>query len=349
MIKYIMVILSAVALSLSSAAPAQAISEPVLVASHPSIVSEPNAAARWIKDLAVKDGKVYMGYGNYSVNSGNTDLAYYDTATGGTGVAGTTLSEEVNTYRSFDGELYVPWIDPTLCATCGPAGVNGGFSSSNGGWHDTYVFPASHVYDFNKYGNDWFLAGTGAHNTNGAVIYRSTNGGATWTLSLAEASSGGNITGYERFYWMAQAGGKLYAQAAHKDYSSSNTGELFPLRVWNGSSWAKVKGKTTLGHISEASNVESFNGKIYTSRNQVFDGSRVVSAGAPFTIADFYKDGSRLYIVSSTGQVAYTTGTGWTTLPGVAVPAGQEARSIAVIGSSVYVGTKAGTLYRSTL
>lgn len=327
--------------------PSSAVDGPTLFAAHPSIVSKVDVGKR-IKDLAVHDGRLYMGSGNYGVNTGPTDVAWVDLATGVTGVDATAPTEEINTYRTVGSDLLVPWVDPTLCGYCNPAG-SGGFTSSDPTWHDTFAFPAAHVFDVAKFSSDWFLAGAGAYDIDGAVIYRSTDGGQTWKLSIAQASSGG-VTGWERFYWMGTAGGKLYAQAAHKNYSDGcgcSSGDLFPLRAWDGTRWSKVRG--SLGLITEASNVESFKGRIYTSRGQVFDGKRVTSMGAPFGVADFYVTTDRLYVVSSTGQVAHTTGSGWTLLPGAGVPSGVTATSLAVVGSSVYVATTVGTVYRSTL
>jgi hypothetical protein len=314
--------------------------ETVTTVAHPSVQAQPESG-RYVKDLGLQGTRLYIGHGNYSANTGPIDLAWVDTVTGATGVDRSTPTEELNTFRTIDGRLYAPWIDPKGCGTCTP--VNGGYSTTAS---DVHAFQAAHVWDVAKVGSDLFIAGTAAYN-DGAVIYRSTDGGATWTRSLAEASPGG-ATGWERFYWMGVIGGKLYAQAAHKDYTGAGTSssDMFPMRVWDGTRWAKARG--TLPLISEASNVESFAGKIYTTRG-IYNGRRVTALGAPFTVQDFHQSGGRLYAIGSAGELAYTTGGAWVTIPGAFVSAGKSALSVAVVGGQAYVGTRDGLVERRVL
>jgi hypothetical protein len=315
---------------------------------HPEVVRHTDENnGRYIKDMVFDGTRLYMGHGNYTFNTGPTELAYVDVVTGVTGVSFTAPTEEINTFRRIDGGIAVPWIDGTGCGACTPP--NGGLTTNVGGWRNIHAFPAAHVYDVAQYGNDLYLSGA---TPAGASIYRSTDGGKTWNLSIAETSSGGKVTGYERFYWMGVAGGKLYAQAAHKDYPSNGGGEMFPLRAWDGTRW--TKSRVSLDLINEASNVESFRGVIYTPRYAFTGASRKVApVGSPFTIVDFYADGDRLYAVSGTGQVAYTAGVTqpgsptWTLVPGATIPADQQATSIAVNDSHIFVGTRTGIVYRT--
>lgn len=340
-LRSVLAAVAAAALAFLGAAPASAISDPVLYATHPSIMAKPDSAHS-IEDLAVFDGKLWAGYGDWTNNTGVVDLAFVDLATGTPGVAGRAPTEAINVWRMIGGQLAAPWVDPTAWGGATPP--NGGYSIS-GPWRDVHTFPASHVFDIARTpdGSLW-TSGAGAYEADGAVIYRSTDNGATWRLSLAEASPGG-ITGYERFYWMGVIGGKLYAQAAHV---GTDMNALFPMRVWDGTRWTKARDRASLGMITQAADVEPFAGRLWSTRF-VTDGKRATPNGSPVTLADLFVSGSRLYGISYNGTVVYTTGGAWTVLPGLAVPAGESARSIAVSGSSVYVGTRVGTIFRSTL
>lgn len=337
--------------------------EPTPFTTHPSIAAQPYVGQS-IDDMAVKDGKLYMSYGDYNHNTGPIDVAWADLNTGATGVdLAAAPTEEIGVYRSIGGELYAPWFDPTACGNCNPP--SGGFTTSAGGWKNVNVFPAAHVYDIAKYGNDWFLAGASAYEVDGAVIYRSTDGGKTWSLSLSEESTGGNL-GYERFYWMGQAGGKLYAQASGKDFDGStafnpNT-HMFQMKVWDGTRWAKASDRASIGYITLSNEVESFDGNIYSTK-YISNGKSRAFIGYPFGqsssgavisgISDFFQTADRLYVVHGDGRVAYTTGVKrlgtptWTSAGTVPVPAGETVRSIAVANGYAYVGTAIGNVYRA--
>lgn len=324
---------------------ARAVSTPGLFASHPSIQAQP-ASGRIIDDLAVKGGRLHMTYGDWTANTGPIDVATANLTDGATGVAlDDVQTEATNTERTFGGYVYSPCIDPK--------GRGGCYATDEGGWHTVTLPAMSHTFDVARYGTDLFAVG--ASDAYGAVVYRSRDDGATWSLSLAEASPGGP-TGWERFYWIREAGGKLYAQAAHKGYSSTcgcSSSALFPFRVWDGTRWAKASDRGSVGLVGTGSDVESFRGLLYTPR-YVSTGKRTAPVGLS-GIRDFYAAGDRLYAVTSAGRVANTLGVTsatspkWTVLPGSAVPSGMTATSVAVSGSSVYVGTTAGTVYRSTL
>jgi hypothetical protein len=326
-------VLATLALLLGVSAPAGAVSGTTAYASHPSILAKPSSA--WaIHDLAVDGGRLFMGYGDWNGNTGPVDLAYVNLSDGTTGVAGVAPSEAINTWRVVNGQLAAPWIDPTGWGGAVPP--NGGFSTTTGNVH---AFPASHVFDVEYTAGSWFLAGASAYEVDGAVIYRSTDG-ATWHRSKVEAAAGG-VTGWERFYWVRAMGGKVYAQAAHN-------GSLFPMVAWDGTRWANARKGASPGLVTQASDIEAFAGRLWTTSGRVTDGKRARSSGAPFGFVDLYRTTDRLYGIASDGRVAYTTGGAWVTLPGVAVPAGVHAQSLAVHGGNVYVGSS-GRVYRSAL
>ncbi len=71
-----------------------------------------------IHDLAIADGKVFAGYGDYNANTGPVNLNSYSIATGAekheiTGIPG----EEIGKLKLLDGAVYAPNIDPRVSWT----------------------------------------------------------------------------------------------------------------------------------------------------------------------------------------------------------------------------------------
>jgi hypothetical protein len=275
------------------------------------------------------------------INSGPTDIATVDILTGQTSVALTAPTEEINTFRKFNGKLYAPWVDPTGWG----GAVNGAYSSGNGsGWQNHFTFPAGHVYDYTELGTSRFLAGGIAYG--GAGIWQSDNNGP-WRLVLEENSSGGS-SGWERFYWIATINGKVYAQAKHDGGATSAlTSTMFPMRVLDRGQWKTVK-DASIG-ASQASQVEVFNGKAYYFKT-VFDGRRTLNNNIPFYPVDFYNDGTYLYAISDSGLFARTTGSGkWQSLSKLVHPSGGYFSSFAVVGGNVFTGDTAGIVHKTPL
>lgn len=308
--------------------PAGATGSATLFASHPSIAAQPTYG-KYIDDLAIKDGLLYVGYGDYNDNTGPIDVATVDLATGVTGVKGTAPTEEVNTYRTFGGSLVAPWIDPTGCGTCTP--VNGGYSTGAGA--NVHTTQAGHVYDYTELGSSRFLVGATAYKDE-AAVWQSDNGGA-WRVVQTDGPAT-NPPGYARYYWAVTLGGKVYVQGEHG---------AFKMRVWDGRRWRATR--ADVSGITAASDIEVFKGKAYF-RTSVFDGSRVKPSGLNTYPADFYAAGDWLYAVSDAGDLRRTSGDGaWQDMGRVITPS--RVLSVAVDGGRVYVGTDVGTVYRDDL
>jgi hypothetical protein len=327
----------ALAAILAVPSPVAALSEPVLFAAHPSIAAQPEVG-RGIDDMAVKGGRLYLGHGDYTANTGPIDIAWVDIATAGTGVAlADTPTEEINTFRTFGGNLFAPWVDPT-----GPgSAVNGGFTSDVGLWHNEFAVSAGHVYDYAQLGDSRFLAGAIAYG--GAGVWQSVAGGP-WRLVLSESSAGG-ATGWERFYWIVTLNGKVYAQARHNGgTTAAPSSDTFRMKVWDGARWKGLR--ANVSGISEGHQIEVFKGRAYF-RSGVFTGTRTVRHDAPVSFPrDWFATADWLYVLGSDGRVARTSnGTQWESLGTVRT----DARSIAVVGSSVFVGTSNGLVYRSSI
>jgi hypothetical protein len=324
-----------VVVGIMGAQQARAIGGAALFATHPSVASQP------IPDMAVRGDRLYLAFGDWDTNTGPIDAAWVSMSTGATGSDVSMPTEATNTLRTYGSDVLAPWVDPR------GGGTPGGYTL-NGVNRPGPVMV--HTFDVARYGSDVFMVGS-CYDV-GACVFR--NG----TLSLRETSSGGKVTGYERFYWIREAGGKLYAQAYHKDWPTSGglvivdanraDSYLFPMRVWDGTRWVTASKRASVGAVYQGKSIESFAGRLWTTSGKVTDGKRATSSGAPFRFADLYPTADRLYGIASDGRVAYTTGSAWTTLPGTAVPAGVRAQSVVVHDGWVYIGSD-GSVWRSAL
>jgi hypothetical protein len=68
--------------------------------------------ARVVSDLQAFDGKLYVGHGDIVLNSGPTDVWYYDLRTKAFVKQGQVEDEAADHYRVINGRLYLPGMDP---------------------------------------------------------------------------------------------------------------------------------------------------------------------------------------------------------------------------------------------
>lgn len=68
--------------------------------------------ARSVSDLQAFNGRLYVGHGDIKLNSGPTDIWYYDLRTRAFVRQGEIEDEAADHYRIIDGRLYLPGIDP---------------------------------------------------------------------------------------------------------------------------------------------------------------------------------------------------------------------------------------------
>ncbi len=68
--------------------------------------------ARTISDLQAFDGKLYVGHGDIVLNSGPTDIWYYDLHKKAFVKQGQIEDEAADHYRIINGRLYLPGMDP---------------------------------------------------------------------------------------------------------------------------------------------------------------------------------------------------------------------------------------------
>ena len=299
-----------------------------------------------ISDLAIVAGQLYTGYGDYGLNTGPTEIMSYDLATGAATDRFTLNGEAVDHFRTFDGDLYAPDIDPKLAWD-----ANVGYATGSGGsWHYVFGTPFEHVFDVAKIGGTLFLAGQVLNPDKAvygpanelAVIKKSTDGGATWTIEKAR-DSGSAAIGYDRYYQLTVAGDTLYAQA------TLDNGVVQPVDAWKGGIWSTFPqgggvgftGRDVPGVLGgtrfDGARTIVFNGNI------VQGGSRFALSGSgygvwvqpqgtrpsgkyapayvamPGQVVDLFRDGGTLYALSqnSSGTTSFisssTDGVTWQT------------------------------------
>ena len=306
------------------------------LATSPIVAAQATGRGRTVHDLAVQDGLLYLGYGDYGANTGPMQVHTVDPATGA--VSGSLLtipSEEISVFRSIGGALYAPMIDPTLAWTA----KVGYATNASGSWENRFNAPAVHVFDVASLdGHDlWMVGSSGASDPEiAATAYRSTDGGTTWDKVATDTSI--EPTGYERYYWVAPLNGKMYLQAA-------SVTEGAPLRVFDGTSWSTVPGVQPCANF-DPQMVVTFKDQLVCGDGlgvRVFDGTTATTDTSIGAVRDFFvaADGY-LYVLGQYGVARTADGAVWT--PVSTAPA--EATAVAVVGTTLYLGTASSQVLR---
>jgi hypothetical protein len=305
-----------------------------VVGVSPQAAAKPTASGKTIRSLTFDNGVFYVGHGDYLENSGPTKVSTFDPVTRTFAESGLTApTEEITTFRKINGKMYAPWTDPTGS----PTAKQGFSTNASGAWTNEFKAPAEHVYDVASLtGSDLWMVGSAKNvsgTQGGAAAYRSTDGGQSWSMVSKDTSA--VERGYERYYWAAALGGKMYMQA------QDVTGGA-PLRVFDGRSWSTIRDINPC-HAVEARAVEVFAGKIlcpnYSKGLIAFDGRRMTPV-LPMTygnVRDFDIPGDGyIYALSGTGIFRSADGLTWTGL--ATTP--DYAWSIGVHNGTVYLGQR---------
>jgi hypothetical protein len=305
----------------------------------PGAVAQGTLRGRTVHDLFVHNGGLYAGYGDYDTNTGPIDVSVLNLSDYSWGSFLSVPTEEVNVFREINGNLFVPYIDPRMDWS-----KNVGFASDkNGVWENFNVTPFIHVYDVaSSDGQDLWLSGS-MKNPNGdggvAVIKRSVDGGLTWTVE--RVASADPAPEFDRFYWLASVGGKMYAQP-------NLVGSVSNMVVWDSvSGW--VDSGVQVPSIQDSKNVVVFQGKIYfnnLSNVSVFDpATGVLDVLSVDSVVDFYVTSDALYVLNMAGIVQKSVdGVNWVGYNPVLdlADSGVSFSSVAVDGNKVFLGQDSG-------
>ncbi|MGE3063808.1 MAG: hypothetical protein AB7T10_09305 [bacterium] len=174
-------------------------------------VSEKVEAARKINELCIFNNRLYIGHGDYGVNTGPTDIIYYDLTVKTWNKEFTVDDEAIVNYRIIDSTLYITGVDATEEWDYGNF-----YELTDKGWFKHRTVPnAVHVFDIAKINSTIYLA-TGEvigndslYITPGAVMVSADNGNS-FTYSYTTPSD--IITVY-RIKSLAKMNERLYGFA----------------------------------------------------------------------------------------------------------------------------------------
>lgn len=174
--------------------------------------AEKQVEARNIVELKAYEGRLYIGHGDASVNTGPTDVIAWDPVRGAFSTEFTVDDEGIHQYCVVDGKLAIPGLDATEDWDFGNVYVR-----EPDGWVKHRTIPHGlHVFDLIQLEESWYV-GTGSifylgkENENAIAfggIFRSTDKGKSWTL--AYATPGDETTVY-RIRSIVPFQDKLYA------------------------------------------------------------------------------------------------------------------------------------------
>lgn len=338
----VMLLVAVMTMSLMPAASAQSTWEHA--ATHPQASTQSSDYGKIIKTLHEWNGLLYPGYGDYGNNTGPVHITPFDPNTDSfRSTVHTADTEQIHLFREIGGYLAVPHIDTR-------SGADWSLATSATSWANKGGVSSLHVFDIIKADSAIWMVGSAGRN---AVVWRSTDGGASWSVSLSVPPK--QSDDYARFYFSGYHNGNVYVQA----YDLYKTPKAHPTsKVWNGSAWVDGPDLQVVGGYGQSP--RTFNGEMvyqgwhpgWCQGLAAFNGSSARRLRYPdgamshVNVYDFVIDGDYLYAINCSGEVIRTSDlSNWTTV----TPALSTARSLAVVGVVAYVGTSDGQIHRTTI
>lgn len=300
------------------------------VADHHAAAAQPTSQGRILAELSVHEGRIFAGYGDYQDNTGPISIEYLDESSRSFAHAFTSDTEAVYNLKALGGKLVVPAIDPRSKADF----------AIDGPWRDARPFKATHVFDAATLtGADMWMVGSQGDD---AVAWRSTDGGASWGESLRLPRIDG---GFARFYFAAVANDRLYVQAVSSMGGPFPTSKIFDGREWH-------DGPSILDRKDRGWGAKSFgSGFAYHSEGHARVGAVRFFDGVSTTTLerrafDVEVTDTHVWMLTASGDVVRSHDlTAWETV--ARAPA--TARSLAVDGDQLYVGTADSQLWHAAV
>ena len=305
-----------------------------LLGTHPQANAQATAVGKTLHKLQPFDNKIYVGYGDAAANTGPVELNPFDLDSEAfTGSELQIPSEEINKFRIIGGKLLTPMIDKRGCLVCA-----NGYAEGPPFANRTPV-SAVHIFDVNTLnGTDRWLVGSSDQSVDGAHVWRSENGVDNWEVVQAETND--FINGSEQYRWIEVLNGKIYMQAGDV---VDESWQQAPVRIFDGENWTTGTNEI----ISLNNKTIVFDNKIIstTSGLSAFDGETFGEVTSfPGAAQDMYVDGEYLYVLRTNATLTRTNNLeDWQELG----PTVNNASSVAVYDSRVYIGTTASTLHGS--
>ncbi len=320
------------------------------VGTHPQAITQPETTSgRQLKSLAAWNGKIYAGYGDYNSNTGPVYLTPYDPATNSFAATPEHAAdtESIEVWKQIGNKMFALHVDPKSHWGAAYSVSEGSTSSAATTWTNNMPPTMTHVFGIaNLSATDIYISGSkdnGSAENEEAKVFRSTDGGATWNESLSIPNRGG----YNRMYFVGTVGGQVYAQNySTSDFAGSNP--QVAAWVFNGSSWSKTTALTSSGILSKAG---EFNGKMlamWGGSLVSFDGRSTTTVRSSVKDYKVHSDGYVYALSTVNSQVLVVRSKDLVTWEQITV-APATARSLALLGTTIYVGTSDSELYKAVI
>ncbi len=323
-----------------------------LVGVHPQAkLQSTSSTGMQIKSLSAWNGKIYAGYGDWQKNTGPVSMTPYDPTTNSFAATPEFVAdtESVDITNVIGGKLYNLHVDPK--SHNGAAYSVADASSGKPVWTNVYKPTVTHAYGMTV-GNspsELFIAAQldeGSSTNEVSKVFRSTDGGTTWSESLSVPSRGG----YNRMMLIAKFGDKIYAQnTSTTDFNSSN--QESKAWVFNGTSWSKVtpitresqpyKGGEFVGKMlaltsPQGGTMISYDGRVATTVRDSVKDYKVHSDGYLYALTS---NNSKPVVMRTKDLVTWEFITETPT----------ASRSLAILNNTLYVGTNESELFKAVI
>ncbi|HXT71591.1 MAG TPA: hypothetical protein VN700_17675 [Vicinamibacterales bacterium] len=335
---------------------------PVLLGRIAAAAAQRTPVGRSIATLVPSHGRLYVGYGDYTADTGPITIVSIDLATDTIHDSGFSFaSEAIFSYRQIGDELFAPDIDPRRASRGGYArGIAGPGSVA---WTDEKVVPATHVFDVASYdGRDLWLFGSLGSN---AVAWRSTDDGRTWISALTvPPRAAGN---FARMYSGVSLAGKLHTQVVDFPGGVRPTSLVYDGVGWsNGPRWfppeVTIPDAFPWRPLAVGRQVMYLDQHTGATHRLVglyrFDGVRAERAFGPpdaagdpqFAVVDVTTSAGTAYLLNRRQEIWSSTDLGrWRIRRTFNAPGGETPTAIAVVGEDVYIGTNQSGIYKWSL
>ena len=322
----------------------------------PGLAEQPTSRGQILGSLFAFDGRLHLGYGDYSDNTGPIAMHAWDPSEGTFVDLGVLPTEEVLWFRAAAGKLYTPAIDPDT-----HLGIGGIYRLDCGaeGWKvGTPIDGAVHVYDVAIQG-DTIYAGTGSVTGAPALLMASTDFGESWTEVHRRESAADE---FSRFYFVGATPTRMFVSGSH-DFASlrddAGDGEFHVLSDPPPGSLVPVV-------LGEAMVIAAFTGNPGRSNHlasyRVEGPDFIVDSPWPALADESAKlitwtadaDPERLLVLMGTADGSASLhrtddlskgATAWEELTTIDPLEGDDIVSMALLNNDLYLGTRGGSLY----
>ena len=229
-------------------------------------------AARCVWDMKVWNGILYVGSGDYSANTGPTDVWAYDISKGTWSSSGKVNEEAVLRFNVIGNHLMIPGADPK-----DGWGMGNYYKLEQGTWTKYNVLPkAVHAFDMIEY-NGEIIVGIGSAKE-GYLALSSKDGGQTFEyIEFMYNNKPRDFSKFDvcRMYELFTLNGTLYGFA----YNSGNNPSA-EINVYKNGKFHYYKSGVDFWQTTRiTSNVlgskEEFNGKLFFCHNYLYSTSNL--------------------------------------------------------------------------